>query len=142
MDTKMKVRTDFTIGERAKITKTVSEEDIIMFAKVVEDYNLIHFDSNFAGRTRFKRRIVHGILGAGLISAVLGTKLPGSGSIYISQNLKFTYPVYIGDTLTAEVEVLDWNPSKGIIKLYTRCSNQAGKNVIIGEAVLMVEQLK
>jgi 3-hydroxybutyryl-CoA dehydratase len=133
------VRTEFEIGERASISKRVTEDDIGLFAKVTGDYNPVHMDSEFARRTRFKERIAHGMLSAGLISAVLGTKLPGPGCIYLNQSLKFLRPVRIGDTLTAEVEVTDWNPAKRIVHLNTRCLNQAGEDVVIGEAVLLVE---
>lgn len=136
------VRTEFKIGECARISKQVTEDDIGLFAKVTGDYNPVHMDPEFACRTRFKGRIVHGMLSAGLISAVLGTKLPGPGCIYLSQSLKFVRPVRIGDTLTAKVEVTDWNPAKRIVRLNTRCSNQAGEDVVIGEAVLLVEPLE
>jgi 3-hydroxybutyryl-CoA dehydratase len=136
------VRTGFEIGERARIAKKVTEDDIDLFAKITGDYNPVHIDLEFARRTRFKERIAHGMLSAGLISAVLGTKLPGPGCIYLSQSLKFLHPVRIGDTLTAEVEVSNWDPAKRIVRLNTRCLNQAGEDVVIGEAVLLVEPLR
>lgn len=136
------VRTGFEIGERARIAKKVTEDDIDLFAKITGDYNPVHIDLEFARRTRFKERIAHGMLSAGLISAVLGTKLPGPGCIYLSQSLKFLHPVRIGDTLTAEVEVSSWDPAKRIVRLNTRCLNQAGEDVVIGEAVLLVEPLR
>jgi 3-hydroxybutyryl-CoA dehydratase len=136
------VRTEFEIGERASITKEVTEDDIASFARITGDYNRVHIDPEFASRTRFKGRIAHGMLSAGLISAVLGTKLPGSGCIYLSQNLRFVRPVRIGDTLTAEVEVTNWNPRKRIVHLNTRCFNQAGEDVVIGEVVLLMESLQ
>ena len=133
------VRTEFEVGERASIGKEVTEDDITSFARITGDYNPVHIDPEFASTTRFKGRIAHGMLSAGLISAVLGTKLPGPGCIYLSQSLRFIRPVRIGDTLTAEVEVTDWNPTKRIIHLNTRCFNQAGEDVVTGEAVLLVE---
>ncbi len=133
------MRTSFGIGECARISKEITQDDITLFAKITGDYNPVHFDPVFAAKTRFKERIAHGILSAGLISAVLGTKLPGPGCIYLSQCLKFVRPVRIGDTLTAEAEVADWNPAKKIVRLNTRCFNQKGENVVGGEAVLLVE---
>ena len=132
-------RTEFIIGESAHISKTVSDADVELFAKVTGDYNPVHLDEEFATNTRFKGRIAHGLLSAGLISAVLGTKLPGSGSIYLSQSLRFIHPVRIGDRLTAEVIVTDWNSSKKIVRLDTRCFNQDDVNVLTGQAVLLVE---
>ena len=142
MEDKFIVRTAFKIGECAKITKEVTEDDIASFASITMDYNPVHINREFASKTRFKARIAHGILSAGLISAVLGTKLPGPGCIYVSQSLKFISPVYIGDILTAEVEVTDWDSSKNKIRLNTRCYNQLDKDVVIGEAVLIVEPLR
>lgn len=103
MDSKVQVRVNFTIGEQAEITKTVSEKNLIMFAKVVKDYNPLHFNSDFADKTSFKGRIVHGMLEAKLISALSGNKLPGFGSVYISQNLKFKFPFLVGNILMAEL---------------------------------------
>jgi 3-hydroxybutyryl-CoA dehydratase len=139
MDDTFRIRTEFEVGERAQTSKEVTEEDIASFARITGDWNPVHIDPEFASKTHFKGRIAHGMLSAGLISAVVGTKLPGPGCIYLSQNLRFVRPVRIGDTLTAEVEVTDWNPTKRIIHLNTRCFNQAGEDVVTGEAVLMVE---
>jgi 3-hydroxybutyryl-CoA dehydratase len=133
------VRTDFEVGERAQISKVISEDDILSFARITGDHNPVHIDPEFASKTRFGGRIAHGILSAGLISAVLGTRLPGPGSIYLSQSLKFVRPIWIGDTLTAEVEVVDWDPVKRIIRLSTRCFNQGDEDVLTGEAVLLVD---
>jgi len=133
------VRERFDIGESAEITKEVSEEDIVFFAKITGDYNPVHVDVEFATKSRFKGRIAHGILGAGLISAVLGTKLPGPGCIYLSQYLRFVRPIRVGDMVTATVEVTDWNPAKRVIRLNTRCFNQEGEDTVTGEAVLLVE---
>ena len=142
MSNKFSVRTAFETGESAKISKEITEEDITTFARITMDYNPVHIDREFASKTRFKARIAHGMLSAGMISAVLGTKLPGPGCIYISQSLKFIRPVRIGDILTAEVEVTDWDSSKNKIRLNTRCYNQLDKDVVIGEAVLIVEPLR
>jgi 3-hydroxybutyryl-CoA dehydratase len=126
------------IGTIASLSKTVTNEDIVTFADVVGDHNPVHLNDEYAKTTRFGRRIAHGILGAGLISAVIGTKLPGPGTIYLSQTLKFMAPVYPGDTITAKVTVTKIREDKGIITLNTICFNQEQKNVIEGEAVVMV----
>jgi 3-hydroxybutyryl-CoA dehydratase len=139
---KSEVRTEFASGEQASISKTVNEEDIELFAKVTGDYNPVHINDDFAAKTRFKGRIAHGLISAGLIGAVLGTKLPGPGSIYLGQSLKFLAPVRIGDEVTAEATVTDWNPTKRIMRLTTRCFNQNGVDVLTGEAVLLVEPVE
>ena len=126
------------IGTTASLSKTITDEDIIKFADVVGDHNPVHLNDNYAKTTRFGRRIVHGMLGAGLISAVIGNQLPGPGTIYLSQTLKFMAPVYPGDTITAKVAVNNIREDKGIITLNTVCFNQDQKNVIEGEAVVMV----
>ncbi len=135
------VRSEFDIGETARFTKTIVESDIATLAELTGDFNPIHINEEFAQRTRFQGRIAHGILSAGLISAVLGMKLPGPGAIYLSQRLNYLYPTRVGDTLTAEVEVTKWSMEKNIIVLSTRCFNQDKINVVEGEAVLLVEPL-
>lgn len=130
----------FEMGERASMDKMVTEDDIASFARITGDFNPVHMDPVFASSTRFKERIAHGMLSAGLNSALFGTKLPGSGCIYLSQNLRFVGPVRIGDTLTAEVQVTDWTPTKRTIRLNTRCFNQAGEDVVAGEAVVLLER--
>ena len=134
-------RDDFPIGETAQLSRSITDDDIRRMADISGDFNPVHMDDEFAGRTRFKGRIAHGLFSAGLISAVLGTKLPGPGSVYLKQELNFLYPVRAGDTLTAEVEVTKWRPDKRIITLKTRCQNQDGRDVVDGEAVLLVEKL-
>ncbi|MBN1579689.1 MAG: MaoC family dehydratase [Anaerolineae bacterium] len=134
------VRQGFEIGECATFTKTISETDVATFAEVTGDSNPLHMDDDYARRTRFGRRIAHGMLTAGLISTVLGTKLPGPGAIYLEQTLKFLAPVYLGDTIAAEVEVIAWRADKGIITLRTTCRNQDGQEVLAGQAVLMVSR--
>lgn len=129
----------FKVGQTAQGSKTVSEQDIDMFAKVTGDSNPLHIDPEFANTTRFKGRIAHGMLIASLISAVLGTELPGPGAIYLRQTLNFLRPVRIGDRITAEVEVSDWDPVKRILRLKTRCINQNDDEVINGDASLLVE---
>ena len=134
----MSIRDSFEIGEQAGLTKTITEADVMAFAGLVGDTNPLHLDDAYARQTRFGRRIAHGMLTAGLISAVLGTQLPGLGAIYLSQTLKFLAPVYLDDTITATVQVIAWRPDKRIVTLKTRCSNQEGQEVLIGEAVLMM----
>jgi 3-hydroxybutyryl-CoA dehydratase len=128
------------IGQTASLQKTITEEDVSLFADVTGDRNPIHLDAAFAQKTRFGGRIAHGILSAGLISAVLGMKLPGPGSIYLSQTLNFLHPVKIGDMITATVEVVRYREDKGIVTLDTRCTNQEGVEVLSGEAVLLMEE--
>ena len=134
-------RNDFIVGEKASLTRTISEADIQRMAEITGDYNPIHMDEDFARRTRFKGRIAHGVFSSGLISAVLGTKLPGQGCVYLRQTLDFLYPVRPGDMLTAEVEVTSWQADKRIINLKTWCVNQDGKKVVDGEAVLLVDKI-
>ncbi|HYM91780.1 MAG TPA: MaoC family dehydratase [bacterium] len=127
-----------SVGRRATFSKTIGGPDIRTFAALTGDRNPLHLDEAFAGRSRFGRPIAHGMLVAGVISAALGTVLPGPGAIYLSQTLKFLRPVYPGDTITATVEVIAYRGDKGIVTLRTTCANQAGDPVVDGEAVLLV----
>jgi 3-hydroxybutyryl-CoA dehydratase len=131
-------RDEFRAGERASFAKTVSDDDVRTLAEVTGDFNPLHMDEEYARKTRFGQRIVHGVFSAGLISAVLGNQLPGPGSIYLSQQVEFLAPVFIGDTVTATVEVVSWRADKKIITLKTDCHNQHNKQVVAGQAVLMV----
>ena len=123
---------DIQIGDKASFTKTVSESDVYQFAGITGDFNPIHINSEYAKQTMFKERIVHGILTTGFISTVIGTKLPGPDTIYLSQKVDFKAPVKIGDTLTAEVEVLEKKDRKKIIFLRTIVKNQLDEIVIDG----------
>lgn len=127
------------VGDTASITRQITDKDICAFAELSGDHNPVHLDEAFAQTTRFGRRIAHGMLGASLISAVLGTELPGTGSIYLSQTLQFLGPVYIGDVLTARVTVTKVREDKSIVTLETVCENQRGETIIRGEAVVLVE---
>ena len=127
------------IGDTAAISRKITDKDVRNFADVSGDSNPVHLDEEFAGQTRFGRRIAHGMLGASLISAVLGTELPGIGSIYLSQTLQFLGPVYLDDTVTARVIVTKVREDKSIVMLETVCENQNGETVIRGEAVVLVE---
>ena len=131
-------RVDFQVGEQASLSRTISDQDVHTMAEVTGDFNPLHLDEEYARKTRFGKRIVHGVFSAGLISAVLGNHLPGPGSIYLSQQVEFLAPVFIGDTITATVEVLSWRPDKRIVTLKTVCHNQHNKPVVTGQAVLMV----
>jgi 3-hydroxybutyryl-CoA dehydratase len=133
------VRNSFQIGEQASFTKTITEADVTTFAGLMGDFNPLHVDAEYARKSRFGQRVAHGIFTGGLISAVLGNKLPGPGSIYLSQQIEFLEPVYIGDTITARVEVTSWRPEKKIITLKTDAYNQNEKQIVTGKAVLLVE---
>jgi 3-hydroxybutyryl-CoA dehydratase len=133
-------RSDFQVGERASFSKTVTEADVTTFAGLIGDFNPIHVDAEYARRSRFGQRVAHGMFTAGLISAVLGNKLPGPGSIYLSQQVEFLAPAFIGDTITAVVEVASWQPDKRIITLRTDCFNQENKQVVAGKAALLVNR--
>jgi len=125
------------IGDAATFSKTVSEHDIYTFAGVTGDFNPVHINEEEAKKSIFGRRIAHGMLTGSFISSVLGTRLPGEGTIYLEQNFKFKKPVYIGDTCTATVEVIEIiNADKGIYKLDTKIVNQNGELVTDGYAVV------
>jgi 3-hydroxybutyryl-CoA dehydratase len=128
---------DLELGISASVSRTVSEADILMFAGVSGDTNPVHLDQEFAASTMFGGRIAHGMLSAGLISAVFGTRLPGPGSIYLSQTLKFKAPVKIGDTVVARVTVKELKTEKRRAVFSTVCS--VGSTVVLeGEAELLI----
>jgi 3-hydroxybutyryl-CoA dehydratase len=128
---------DLREGQSASIAKTITEADILMFAAVSTDTNPVHIDAEAAAKSQFGERIAHGMLSAGLISAVLGTRLPGPGTIYLGQTLRFRAPVKIGATVTATVEVTALDAEKKRATFRTICT-VAGKTVIEGEATVMV----
>jgi 3-hydroxybutyryl-CoA dehydratase len=128
---------DLRIGQTASVGKTISEADILLYTAVSSDTNPLHLDAEYAATTRFGVRIAHGMLSAGLISAVLGTRLPGPGTVYVAQSLRFLAPVFIGDTVTATVEVAELIPEKFRARLATRC-DVAGRQVIEGEALVVL----
>jgi 3-hydroxybutyryl-CoA dehydratase len=131
------------VGHRAVFSKTVTDQDIVDFARVTGDQQPLHLDDAFAARTRFGKRIAHGMLSAGFISALLGTRLwPDGIVIYLGQSLQFRRPVNIGDTITAEGEVLSVDTDKGIVTVGTDCTNQDGELVVRGEATVMLDMLK
>ena len=124
------------IGATATSSRTITEADIVLYAGLTGDQNPLHMDAVYAAQTPFGRRIAHGMLTAGLISAVLGNVLPGPGAVYLSQSLRFQAPVHIGDTITASVEVTAVRAEKRIVTLRTECANQDGTVVLSGEAIL------
>lgn len=126
------------VGDTDSVTKTITDDDIRAYAQLTGDNNPVHLDEAFARTTRFGRRIAHGMLSAGLISAVLANKLPGTGTVYLSQSLSFVAPVYPGDTITARVTVTRVREDKPIVTLETLCTNQRDETVIRGEAVVLV----
>ncbi len=133
----MKTIDTIQLGDSASFTKTVTETDVIMYAGVSGDFNPAHIDAEHAKGTMFGQRIAHGMLSAGFISNVLGTQLPGPGTIYMGQELRFVKPVYIGDTVTAICTVIDRVPEKNRLKLETIVTNQKGEKVITGVATVM-----
>ncbi len=126
----------YELGQSADMTKVITEEDILRFAEITGDRNPVHLSEEFAAQTRFGERIAHGILTAGLISAVIGMKLPGPGCLYVSQTLSFLSPVKIGDEITARVEIVEVISGKRR-KLRTLCINQRKEVVLEGEAVIV-----
>jgi 3-hydroxybutyryl-CoA dehydratase len=123
-------------GDWAEFTKTISEADVYLFAGVTGDLNPAHVDETYARTTFFKTRIAHGMLLAGLISTVIGTQLPGPGTIYVRQELDFLAPVRFGDTVTARAEVMEILADKNRVRLKTTCVNQEGKAVVDGVALV------
>lgn len=124
------------LGDAAEFSKTVSESDIYLYAGVSGDMNPAHIDESYARNTFFKTRIAHGMLSAGFISAAIGMKLPGPGSIYIRQELNFRAPVQIGDTVTARVEIIEVNVEKNRVRMRTTCTNQEDTLILDGEAMV------
>jgi 3-hydroxybutyryl-CoA dehydratase len=124
------------VGGMSEFSKTISESDVYMYAGISGDLNPAHINEAYAQNTFFKNRIAHGMLTAGFISAVIGTQLPGPGTIYMRQKLNFLAPVRIGDTITAKVRVAEKLDEKKRVRLETTCSNQDGEQVISGEALV------
>jgi 3-hydroxybutyryl-CoA dehydratase len=127
----------FKVGDSAEMRKTITDEDVRAFAELTGDRNPVHLDEEYAAQTRFGRRIAHGMLGASLISAVLAGELPGRGTVYLSQTLRFTAPVFLGDTITARVTVKSVREDKPIVTLETFCTNERGERVVEGEAIVL-----
>jgi 3-hydroxybutyryl-CoA dehydratase len=127
---------DIKTGDEASLTRTITDADIVNFAELTGDMNPVHLDAEYAAKSMFGKRIAHGMLMAGLVSAVLGMQLPGPNSNYLGQDLKFTAPVKIGDTVKVVVTVTEKRDDKRTIKLRTTASNQRGEMVIDGTAAV------
>ena len=132
---------DIEMGMTRYIRKIITDRDIEQFAEISTDHNPVHLDDDYARDTIFEGRIAHGMLTAGLVSAVIGEQLPGHGTIYMSQNLKFLAPVRPGDLVHAEVRVVDMVIDKRRVKLNCRCEVN-GKNVLVGEALVLAPSRK
>jgi len=131
-----RTRDTLQVGDTGSFTKTITEANISQFADASGDCNPLHLDDNYAARTRFGRRIAHGVLSAGLISAALGNELPGLGTIFVELHVRFLKPVYIGDTVTANVMVSEiLNPQR--VYLLVACVNQCGQDLAIGHALVV-----
>ncbi|GAB3475931.1 MaoC family dehydratase [Marinomonas epiphytica] len=128
---------ELTLDQSAELTRIVSQDDVQLFAQVTGDCNPVHLDEDYAANTSFEKPIAHGMLTAGFISAVIGTKLPGPGCIYLDQSLKFRAPVYIGQEVTTRVTVSDINERRRRVTLKTVCECE-GKIVVTGEATIMI----
>ena len=133
----MKTIDKIQVGDSASFTKTVTESDIILYAGISGDFNPAHINAEAAKESMFGQRIAHGMLSAGFISNVLGMQLPGPGTIYMGQELRFVRPVYIGDTVTATATVIERIEEKNRLKLETVVTNQRGETVITGVATVM-----
>lgn len=128
---------DLEMGQTASITRTVTDHDIRLFAAVSGDTNPVHLDAEFAAGTMFKERIAHGMYTGGLISAAIAMEMPGPGTIYLGQELRFERPVKLGDTITITLEVIEKIDGKNFVKLKTTATNQDGKVVVSGTATVM-----
>jgi len=133
---------ELNIGDTASFEKTITETDVYLYAGITGDLNPAHINQKEAENSIFKGRIAHGMLSAGLISAVLGMYLPGPGTIYLGQDLKFLAPVRMGDTVKAEVEIVEIHSDKKRVKLKTTCTNQDGTLVLDGVATVMPPRSK
>jgi len=123
-----------TVGQKARRSLTLTAEHVAAYARLTGDYNPLHFDEAFASRTRFKTLVVQGGLTTGLLHALVAMDLPGPGTVFLSQHWKFTAPVYIGDTITADAEVLSLHETKPVCQLRIRVTRQTGETVLEGEA--------
>lgn len=126
-----------SVGQKAQVTRKFTEHDVGQFSELSLDFNPVHLDPEYAEKSMFGQRIVHGMLVSSLFSGLLGKHLPGEGTIYLGQDLKFKKPVYLDQEVTATVEVTEVRDDKPIITLATTCVNDEGEVVISGEAVVM-----
>jgi len=128
---------EIKIGDSAEISKLMSPDMAKVFAEISEDFNPVHLDENYASKSRYKKQIIHGLMATSLFSGLFGTKLPGEGCVYMSQNIVFKRPIYIGDSVTARVEVVAIDKKKKILLFSTRCLVK-GKTMIDGESKISV----
>jgi len=135
MEHRLTTFADLSVGQRASLSKTITDEDLAHFVAITGDVNPLHVDDDFARRTFFEERVVHGMLSASLFSTLVGMHLPGVGAIYRSQSLEFVRPVHVGDTVTAVFEVRGIDPEKNRIELASWIANQRGEVVVQGTAV-------
>ncbi len=133
---------DIKIGDIAEVVHTIKDEDIQNFGKLSGDYNPLHFDEEWAKKTRFGGRIAHGLLTASYISNAIGMKLPGVGAIYLSQEMKFLKPARINDTITTRVKVIEKDDNKRRVRLSTDCMNQYGDTILSGTALIQIMLLE
>ena len=132
---------DIEVGQKVKFFKTFHQEDVEKFSEISGDNNPVHLDTNYASKTIFKKRVVHGFLTASLISAAIGTKLPGPGSIYLNQSLKFLAPVFPDEEVIVELTIKNINLEKRRVIIDTTCICN-NKKVLVGEAEILVESKK
>ena len=137
-DQRPKTKMNLQIGDKFSTTKQITDAVVRAFAELSGDYNPIHLDEEFASKTRFGRRIAHGMISGALISAVLGNEFKERKIVYLSQTLKFTAPVFIDDTVTATATVADIRQDKPIVTIETVCTNQNGETVVTGEGKIML----
>ena len=131
---------DIQVGDSATFTKTIAECDVYNYAGIVGDFNPVHINADEAKNSPFGQRIAHGMLSVGLISTILGTELPGPGTLYLGQEVKFLAPVFFGDTVTAECKVIEKREDKNIAKLATIVRKQDGTEVVTGVATVMKKE--
>ena len=131
-----------SVGQKIVFSKTVTDADLVDMAKVSGDTNPLHLEESYAEKTRFGKRIAHGVLAASFISAAIGIKLPAADetAVYLSQNLRFMRPVYIGDTITAELEVTAVDAERRRVTLSTRCVNQNQEEIVTGDALVLLDK--
>lgn len=131
--------TEIEVGMKASYSQTITDADIIAFAGISGDHNPVHVDREYAAQSRFGKRIAHGLMSAGFFSAIFGTRIPGPGCVYVSQSLNFLRPVYIDDTVQAEVEVTEVDRVKRRVFFNTICRVK-GKKVISGSAEIFIPE--
>lgn len=129
---------ELNIGDADSLSLEVTAETVNQYARLIGDVNPVHLDEDFAAKSFFRKRVAHGMIAAGLVSAVLGTRLPGPGAIYLSQSLEFKRPVYLGETITAKAEVIEKDDRHKKAVLRTWVENSAGEAVLEGQAVVLV----